>query len=56
VEDPGVFNAPWSGTARWQKVNRGPMLESVCAENNASYGNLKEYPMPEAKTRTFRAS
>lgn len=56
VDDPGTFNAPWSGTARWQKVNRGAMLESVCAENNASYGklfNLKEYPMPEATTPDF---
>jgi len=55
VEDPGAFNAPWSGMARWQKVNR-PMIESICAENNLNYEiffKLREYPMPEAKTPDF---
>jgi len=55
VADPGAFNAPWSGRARWQKVNR-PMIESVCAENNLNYERffkLREYPMPEAKTPDF---
>jgi hypothetical protein len=56
VEDPGTFNAAWSGTARWQKVDRGTMLESICAENNSAfekYFGLMEYPMPEAKTPDF---
>ena len=56
VEDPGTFNAPWSGTARWQKVERGPMIESFCAENNLNYEkyfNVQEYPMPQAKTADF---
>lgn len=55
VEDPGAFNAPWSGLARWQKVNR-PLIESICAENNLNYEKyfkLNEYPMPEAKTLDF---
>jgi hypothetical protein len=55
VDDPGAFNAPWSGMARWQKANR-PMIESICAENNLNYETffkLKEYPMPEAKTPDF---
>jgi hypothetical protein len=55
VEDPGAFNAPWWGKARWHKVNR-PMAESICAENNLNYETffkLKEYPMPEAKTADF---
>jgi hypothetical protein len=55
VEDPGAFNAPWSGMARWQKVNR-PMIESICAENNLNYERffkLREYPMPEAKIPDF---
>jgi hypothetical protein len=55
VDDPGAFKAPWSGTNRWQKVNR-PIVESVCAENNLNYEQffkLKEYPMPEAKTPDF---
>ena len=56
VDDPGTFNAPWSGTARWQKVDRGTMLESICAENNSAfekYFGLMEYAMPEAKTPDF---
>ena len=56
VDDPGTFNAPWSGTARWQKVDRGTMLESICAENNVAfekYFGLMEYPMPEAKRPDF---
>jgi len=56
VEDPGTFNQPWSGTARWQKVDRGTMLESICAENNGAfekYFGLQEYPQPEAKTADF---
>jgi hypothetical protein len=30
VDDPGAFKAPWSGVARWQKINR-PWIESICA-------------------------
>jgi hypothetical protein len=53
VEDPKAFTTPWKATRIWQKVNRGPMLESVCAENNINPFNLDEYPMPEAKTPDF---
>lgn len=55
VDDPGAFNAPWTGLVRWTKVNR-TMIESTCAENNENYGNLlglREYAMPEAKTPDF---
>jgi hypothetical protein len=55
VDDPGAFNAPWSGVARWQKIDR-PWIESICAENNLNYEKflrLNEYPMPEAKTPDF---
>src|SRR5712671_3672440 len=54
-DDHGAFNAPWSGMVRWSKM-KGPILESVCAENNENYQNilgLSEYPMPEAKTLDF---
>ena len=53
ADDPGTFTKPWSGKMRWQKVSRGPMIESNCAENNANYFNLDEWPMPEAKTVDF---
>jgi len=55
VDDPGAFNAPWSGLVRWTKFNR-PLIESTCAENNENYGKLlglREYPMPEAKIADF---
>jgi hypothetical protein len=54
-DDAGAFNAPWSGSVRWTKLNRA-IVESVCAENNENYGKflgLSEYPMPEAKTPDF---
>jgi hypothetical protein len=56
VEDPGTFNQPWWGTVRWQKVERGTMLESICAENNGAFEQffgLMEYPQPEAKQADF---
>src|SRR5262249_14737561 len=54
VDDPGTFNAPWSGRLHWQKVKRGAMIESICAENNnANYFNLDEWPIPEAKRADF---
>lgn len=53
ADDPGTFNRPWSGRVRYRKVNRGPLLESVCAENNTDYFGLKQYPMPQAKAPDF---
>jgi len=53
VEDPKAFTTPWKATRIWQKVNRGPILESVCAENNINPFNLDEYPMPEATKVDF---
>jgi hypothetical protein len=52
----GRVQATWTGKARWEKVDRGAMLESICAENNGQFEklfNLREYPMPEAKTPDF---
>ena len=56
VDDPGAFKAPWTGRVRWEKQNRGPMVESICAENNLNYEQyfkLREYPMPQAKAPDF---
>jgi hypothetical protein len=54
VEDPGAFTTPWKGRRIWNKVDRGPLLESVCAENGGqNYLNLDEYPIPEAKSADF---
>jgi hypothetical protein len=56
VDDPGTFNQPWSGTARWQKVDRGQILESICAENNGAFEKffgLMEYRQPESMRPDF---
>jgi hypothetical protein len=55
VDDPGAFKAPWSAVMRWQKANR-PIVEWSCAENNGgweAFYDLKEYPMPVARTPDF---
>jgi hypothetical protein len=53
VEDPGAFTAPWRGTQRFALSARGPLLEAVCAENNANYFNYDVDPMPVADRPDF---
>jgi hypothetical protein len=48
-DDPDAFNAPWSVTQRYDRIER-PMPEEVCAENN---GHLFDYHMPVAETPDF---
>jgi hypothetical protein len=43
---------PWGGMMRYRHIN-GHMQEFVCAENNANYFGLDEFPMPQAKTANF---
>ena len=52
VEDPDAFNAPLTMTRRWFKFD-GPMLETVCSENNGDFFNQNLFPEPEAKTYDF---
>jgi hypothetical protein len=52
VEDPDAFNAPITMTRRWFKFG-GPMLETVCTENNGNFFNQKLFPQPEANTPDF---
>jgi hypothetical protein len=52
VEDPDTFNAPLTMTRRWFKFE-GPMLETVCAENNIDPFNQNLVPQPEATTPDF---
>jgi hypothetical protein len=49
VEDPDAFNAPWSGTRRYRRVQQ-PLLEEVCAENNQ---HLFDYHIPVADKPDF---
>ena len=53
VEDPGAFTAPWRGTQRFALSERAPLIESVCAENNANYFNYEMDPMPVADRPDF---
>ena len=53
VEDPGAFTVPWRGTQRFALSERGPLLEAVCAENNANYFNHDVDPMPVADRPDF---
>jgi hypothetical protein len=52
VEDTDAFNAPLTMTRRWFKFD-GPMLETVCSENNGDFFNQNLFPEPEAKTPDF---
>jgi hypothetical protein len=52
VEDPGAFNAPLTMIRRWFRFD-GPMLETVCSENNIDFPNQNLVPQPEANTPDF---
>ena len=52
VEDPDTFNEPLHMMQKWRKV-ANPLLETVCAENNANFFNQKLFPMPEAEKPDF---
>jgi hypothetical protein len=53
VEDPGAFTTVWRGMQRYRRDERGPMVENVCAENNASYFGLAVEPIPTAEKPDF---
>jgi len=52
VEDPGAFNAPWSGTRARHRVERGPLDgNDACAEDHNNYFNLDIEQVPIAESR-----
>jgi len=53
VEDPGAFNAPWSGIVQYQHA-RAParLFEEPCAEETAA-GFGQHFPVPVAKRPDF---
>ncbi|HEX3485259.1 MAG TPA: hypothetical protein VHT51_09375 [Micropepsaceae bacterium] len=53
VEDPGAFTTPWNAIQRYRRVEDGPMIEMVCAENNGSYFNYDVVPIPQAAKPDF---
>ena len=53
VDDPGAFNAPWSGTVRYRHPARPrPLDEEPCAEEAAA-GFGHDFPVPTAKRPDF---
>jgi hypothetical protein len=52
VEDPEAFNAPLTMTQHWFKF-KGPMLETVCAENNQDHFSQGLVDIPKDDTPDF---
>jgi hypothetical protein len=52
VEDPNVFNTPWSGRATYSKAD-DIWVENVCAENAFEYYNKRDAEVPKADRPDF---
>jgi len=52
VEDPNVFNRPWSGMATYSRADE-IWVENVCAENIFEYYNNRETGVPKADKPDF---
>jgi len=52
VEDPNVFNTPWSGTATYSKADE-LWVENVCAENTHEYYANRDAAIPTDDTPEF---
>src|SRR5215467_12873614 len=52
VDDPDTFNEPLHMVQRWRKVPN-PLLETVCAENNADHFDQGLFPIPQADKPDF---
>ena len=52
IEDPDTFNEPLTMMQRWRRVPN-PLIETVCAENNADFFNQNLFPIPEATKPDF---
>jgi hypothetical protein len=53
VEDPGAFTTPWNAIQRYRRVDRAPLSEVVCPENNDDHFHHGLEPMPEADKPDF---
>ncbi len=52
VDDPGTFTTQWSGIQRFN-LQRRPLTESPCAENNENFFNYEQPKMPTADKPDF---
>ncbi len=53
VEDEGAFTTPWNAVQLYRRMDNGPMIETVCAENNDDHFDHNIGPMPEAEKPDF---
>jgi hypothetical protein len=53
VEDPQAFTTPWNAVQVYRRMENGPMLETVCAENNDDHFDHDIGPMPTAEKPDF---
>ena len=53
VEDPGAFTTPWNAVQLYRRMDNGPMLETVCAENNDDHFNHNVGEIPTAEKPDF---
>ena len=53
VEDPGAFTTPWNAIQRYRRVDRAPLSEVVCAENNGDHFHHGLEPIPQADKSDF---
>ena len=56
VDDPGAFTMPWRAMQRFKRFHRGPMTESICAENNFEFLGYSVVPLPVAGKPDFSVS
>ena len=52
VEDPAVFNTPWSAQVTYQR-SAGPWEERVCADGRHNFFTGKDIPIPRADRPDF---
>jgi hypothetical protein len=53
VDDPGAFTMPWKAMQRFKRFHRGPIEESICAENNFEFLGYSVVPIPQAEKSDF---
>ena len=53
VEDPGAFTTPWFAVQRYRRIEREPLHEMVCAENNGDHFSQGLDPIPQADRPDF---
>ncbi len=53
VEDPGAFTTPWNAMQLYRRMENGPMIETVCAENNDDHFDHGVGAIPTAETADF---